>query len=372
MKILKNINKIALLFSLVFTVLSCDDNDNPAIEKLPTAFDIVQSDSNYSVFIKALEVSGLKTATSNVLANAGSYTIFLPTNAAFASYSSALIPQGTLVDANVNTTTLSASQQGELKRLVLNHLIGTAVLGSDLPNKGYLKSMSPFGTSTSITLSMYFDKTSGVVINGGASNGGATVTQADINVSNGVVHKVDQVIKLPTLVSAVSADKDLTSLLGVVSDPAQSAVLSQLTSPASNTQLFAPNNTAFATALATGGYLDGKGATDISKILRYHIATAGSFTQTAVIGTSTGNINNGSSSTSSFLPSSATTDATVTTRASVGVTSNFQTFRVEKGTLKIYEMPTISVAASNMKVVNIHTSNGIVHTIDRVLQPVLP
>jgi uncharacterized surface protein with fasciclin (FAS1) repeats len=37
---------------------------------------------------------------------------------------------------------------------------------------------------------------SDVVVNGGSSNGGAKVTAADIEASNGIVHVIDAVLKL--------------------------------------------------------------------------------------------------------------------------------------------------------------------------------
>ena len=177
-------------------------------------------------------------------------------------------------------------------------------------------------------------------------------------------------MKLPTLVNQVIANPALSTLLTTVTAPAQVAVLGQLTNPVFNTQLFAPDNDAF-TAAAT--YLNGKSVTDVTKILRYHIATAGSFTRTENIGTSIRNINDGAASNTTFLPITATTDATVTTRANVGTTAAFQTFRIERNSLKIFEIPAVTtLAASKMKTVNIHTSNGIIHIIDRVLQPTLP
>jgi uncharacterized surface protein with fasciclin (FAS1) repeats len=36
-----------------------------------------------------------------------------------------------------------------------------------------------------------------------ASNGGAKVTAADIEASNGIVHVIDAVLKLPTIVSQI-------------------------------------------------------------------------------------------------------------------------------------------------------------------------
>lgn len=369
---MKLINKISKAFAVVTVALlsfSCENDSENIIEKYPTIAETLEKNAtnDYSVLVKALKATQLYALTTNP----GSYTLFAPNNASFATYATTTIPAGTLVEAT-DFTLLTAAQLGELKRVLMNHFVVTGTLASDLPADGYIKTYSPYLVSTSIGLSAYVNKTSGIVINGGTTNGGTKVTTGDINASNGVIHYVESVMKLPTLVSTVIANPNLSTLLTVVTDPAQAAVLTQLTTPTSNNQLFAPNNSAFTTALAAGGYLDGKSATDITKVLRYHIATSGSFTQTAIIGTSTGNVNNGASSATSFLPTSATTDATVTTRVNLGTsTTVFQTFRIEKNSVKLFENPALTIPASNIKTVNIHTSNGIIHIIDRVLQPVL-
>jgi hypothetical protein len=47
-------------------------------------------------------------------------------------------------------------------------------------------------------------------------NGVATVTTADIIASNGVVHVVDKVIGLPTIVTHALANPNFTSLVGAL------------------------------------------------------------------------------------------------------------------------------------------------------------
>jgi uncharacterized surface protein with fasciclin (FAS1) repeats len=54
-----------------------------------------------------------------------------------------------------------------------------------------------------------------VLVNGGVSNGGAKVTAADIEASNGIVHVIDAVLKLPTIVNQIKANPSLSSLLSV-------------------------------------------------------------------------------------------------------------------------------------------------------------
>ena len=373
MKMINKISKLIAVLTVILFAVSCEKNDEPAVKKFSSIAEILSNDpANYSVLKKGLETVQLYTPFTNN----GSYTVFAPNNASFAAYTSTNFPSGITEAILTSTTTpLTVNQISELKRVLMYHVISIATYSKDIPNKDYLKSFSPFGTSTSISLSTFFNKTTGVVINGGVANGGAEVTKADIDASNGVVHTINSVLKLPTLVNQVVANPNLSSLLAKVTDPTQTpsatgSVFSQINGLVLSTQLFAPNNDAFSAATT---YLNGKSVTEISKILRYHIATAGTFTRTENIGTSPGNINNGSSSNSTFLPSNATTDATVTTRANVGVTAAFQMFRIQMNSLKIFELPaSTTIPASNMKTVNIHTSTGIIHIVDRVLQPTLP
>jgi len=352
MKIKNQIIKVLSVFTLAFFTISCD-NDTVDVVKLPTIIETFKKDSNYSALLKALEVTQLSTT----LTNPGSYTIFAPNNTAFAAYSSTLIPAGFLVDANINSTSMSAAQIAELKKILQNHVLGVGTRSNDLITAGYSKTFAAGVGST--TLSMFVNKVGAdVLLNGGVSNGGTKVNLADIDASNGVIHKVDNVMKLPKIVNHVVANPDLASLLSVLSSTAtgaygdQSAVLTTLNGNGPFT-VFAPLNTAFDTALAPGGFLTGTNATpaNISKILRYHV--------------SNGNLT--SSSATSWTSSSATTDATITTLAATA-----QQFKITKGTVKITELPAVSVAASNIKFVNIQATNGNIHTVDRVLQPVLP
>ncbi|MFM9987356.1 fasciclin domain-containing protein [Flavobacterium sp.] len=349
--------KLIFAITIVFTTFSCtSDDNNKEIAKLPTITETLNADANFSVLVKSLRITGITNFSS-----AGSYTLFAPTNTAFAAYTSTLFPTGINDATVVEPTTLSTAQIAELKKILQNHVLAVGTKSYDLiassTVSGYVKTFAPGQGST--TLSMFVNKpASDILVNGGATNGGATITTADIDASNGIVHIVDAVIKLPKLVNHIIANPDLSTLYSVVSSTAtgtygdQSAVLATLNGVGPLT-LFAPLNDAFNTATAAGGFLTGTNATptNVSKILRYHL--------------SNGNLT--SSSATSWTSSSATTDVTITTLAATA-----QTFKITLGTLKIKEFPAIAVPASNIKFVNIQATNGNIHTIDRVLQPILP
>jgi uncharacterized surface protein with fasciclin (FAS1) repeats len=352
MKIKDQIKQLIGVFAIAFTVFSCsNDNNNQEITKLPTIVEIAKADpTNFSILVKALEVTGLTTTFNSP----GSYTVFAPTNAAFTS---ANITEASLAALNP-TVPADATTIAGIKKILQNHVLGIGTKASDLLAAGYVKTFSPFGTSTSVTLSMYINKSgSDVLINGGAANGGAKVTAADLDASNGIVHIVDNVIKLPKIVNFAVANPDLSTLVSIVTsgvtDPYgdQSAVLTTLNGAGPLT-VFAPTNAAFTTATGPTGFLTGLTATaaNISKVLKYHV--------------SNGNLT--SSSATSWTSATATTDVTITTLATP------QTFKIALGTLKITELPAITVPASNIKAVNIQATNGVIHVLDRVLQPVLP
>jgi uncharacterized surface protein with fasciclin (FAS1) repeats len=371
MKNMKNqIIKLMLAITIAFTAFSCtNDDNNKEIAKLPNIEETLKSDiSNYSVLLNALKVSAITN-----LSTAGSYTLFAPTNASFATYTSTNFPAGIndaiLIDANgVPLASLTTAQKNELKALVQNHILGVGTKSNDLiassTISGYVNTFAP-GVTTVLTgstlttkMSMFINKPAAdVLVNGGATNGGATITTADIDAGNGIIHKVDAVIKLPKLVNHIIANPDLSSLLGIVTSTAtgtygdQSALLATLNGASATTPLtvFAPLNSAITTATATGGFYNGAIVTpaNTTKLVRYHI--------------SNGNL------ASSSATSWATTDKIITTLAATS-----QTFKITLGTLKITELPVITVPASNMKIVNIQASNGNIHTIDRVLQPILP
>ncbi len=369
MKIKNQIIKLLLGAVVAFTNFSCSESDNDkTIEKLPTIVEIAKADPQFSVLVKALTATQL----AGTFSSQGSYTVFAPTNTAFAAYISTFpsvaFPSG-INDATFNTA-LTPAQNTELKFILQYHVLGVGVKSNDLlPNSvtgvtGYFRTFAPFGTSTTITLSTFVNQVgSDVLINGGVTNGGAKVTKADIDASNGIVHVIDNVLKIPTLVSNVKANPNFSTLLGLVaSEPTVLAVLNNATPafsagppvvPGPRT-VFAPLNSAFTAAQGTGflttAYLAVPG--NLTKVLQYHVSS----------GNAT-NSNLPAFSATSWTPATAVSNVTVTTAAPVS-----QTFTIALGTVKITSAFTGSLV-SNIKVVNVQASNGVIHAVDTVLQP---
>ncbi len=383
--------KLMLAVTVVFTVFSCEvEGNNEEIVKLPTIVDIAKADAELSSLVRALTVTGL----ASTFTAPGSYTVFAPSNASFSAAGVTPAYLNTIEVAIAasklpapNTIAIPAAiatQIADLNLILRYHALGLATRSEDLvlnPNlnfNGYSRTLSFYKSAANSTsganLNMYIDQVGAdVLINGGVTNGGSKVTNANIIASNGIVHKIQNVLALPTVVNHVVANPKLFSTLltvlsGTTATPGvygdQSAVLAALVAAVgqSNTtsvSVYAPTNTAFATATATGGFLTNSTffgtpaltATNIAKVLKYHYQ-AGNFP---------------ASSATSYTNATATTDQTVTTNLT-------QKFKILRGTVKITEDLTQvagSSADSNMKIVNIQGTNGVIFAIDRVLKPVL-
>jgi uncharacterized surface protein with fasciclin (FAS1) repeats len=157
-----------------------------------------------------------------------------------------------------------------LKEILLNHVVNDELFSNELTT-GYVKSLGKGSASSTNTLSLFINTTSGVKING-VSN----VTAADIDASNGVIHKVDAVIGLPTIVTHAVANPNFTSLVAALtrSDQMIKTLWEFLSGTASSPfTVFAPTNTAFSSLLTEFGWssLGDVPETVLEKTLKYHV-----------------------------------------------------------------------------------------------------
>ncbi len=173
-KSLKRWGSLLLLPALVLMV-GCNDDDNPAapIEEPPlemeTITEIVVRDDAFSTLEAAVTAAGL----AETLNGAGPFTVFAPTNAAFAA-----LPAGTL-DA------LLADPMGDLKSILLYHVVGAKVPASEVVQLN--KATTVQGSDVTIEVS------GGAVI----LNGTVKVVQTDVMAENGVIHVIDAVLLPP-------------------------------------------------------------------------------------------------------------------------------------------------------------------------------
>jgi uncharacterized surface protein with fasciclin (FAS1) repeats len=323
---MKKLSKIIGIAFLSLFIFSCSSDS----DSQPTIVDIASDNADFSILVRALE----RTNLVSTLDGDGQFTVFAPTNLAFQTFFGAL---GTNVTVeNVDSTVL--------KSILLNHVIGSEIKSSALPAATYASTLSPINTSANApTISMFVQKSgSTVTVNGGVDSKGAVVTAADLDASNGVIHVVNRVIQIPTLVDHVVDNPDFDQLQTVVTSTDQAAVLaalSGLTASAPAT-LFAPNNAALASATGTGGFANGATAAQITKVLQYHVTTAG-------------NVRSSQLTNNQVVP--MYTDPVLNVTVILGT-----------GTVDIKDTQNI---LSRVFQADIQSSNGVIHGVNKVLRP---
>ncbi len=332
MKKMKNLiefKKISLLMLVTLFTLSCsdDDNDDPVviIEPSPeTITEIAAASADLTSLVAALERANL----ANVLDTDGTYTVFAPTNTAFAAFLSAN-EFATLEDVPVD----------HLTQVLLNHVFATELSSSSLTT-GYQETLAT-ESSTGANLNMYVNTSSGVTLNG-ISN----VSIPNLDATNGIIHIVDAVIGLPTVVDFALADDTFSILVSALTrddltfDYVTTLSTPNGTAPAPFT-VFAPTNDAFVALLAELG-VNELGDIDeptLKATLDLH-AVAGA----------------------NVLASALTDNMTISTLGGdiTGNVSGGATLTDSNGRV------------SNIIVTNVQAANGVIHAIDRVVLPTLP
>ncbi|WP_348813531.1 fasciclin domain-containing protein [Flavobacterium maritimum] len=321
MKNVMKIKNLALIVLFSVLAISCDDdNDTAPVDNTITG--IASNTPDLSILVQALE----KTELTTTLQASGSYTVFAPTNSAFTSFL-ATTPYATINDV----------PKAALTEILLNHVISTTLKSTDLTT-GYIKTLAKGPASSTNTLSMYVNTASNMV----ALNGGAMVTTADIMASNGVIHIVDEVIGLPTIVTHATANPNFTSLVGALTGAGQPDFVSILSGTGPFT-VFAPTNDAFTalnTELAPGG-IASVSAANLTKVLQYHVV---------------GEAN--------VLAATLTEGQIVTP-----ILTPAQTFTIQlSGGAKIKDT---NDRISNIVATDVQCSNGVIHAVDKVLLPTL-
>lgn len=128
--------------------------------------DTAAANEDFSTLVAAVQAAGLV----ETLKGDGPFTVFAPTNAAFAK-----LPEGTVENL------LKPENKDQLVAVLTYHVLPGKVMSGDIAGK----ELSPKTVQGSM---VDIDATSGVKIDG------ANVTTADIVTSNGVIHVIDTVI----------------------------------------------------------------------------------------------------------------------------------------------------------------------------------
>lgn len=294
-----------------FSACKDDDNDSPK-----SVVELAQSNADLSILVDALTRADLVTT----LNGNGPFTVLAPTNAAF-----------TALLSNLGLASLNDVPVDVLRSILLNHVISGTVRSADI-STGYVSTLAQGPDNNAISL--YAEKSNGVKF-----NGTATVTTADIVASNGIVHIIDNVLTVPTVVNQALNNPEFSTLVAALTRSDLGVDYVTLLSGDGPFTVFAPTNAAFAALLQELGVnsLNDIPAATLNAVLQYHVVSGANVRSTQLTegqqvttfqgGTFTVNLNDGAK----------ITDA--------------------KG------------RKSNIVVVDVQGSNGVVHAIDKVILP---
>jgi uncharacterized surface protein with fasciclin (FAS1) repeats len=319
--------KILIGFVLVSFALSCSNNNEEFYNEPQTILNIIESNSNYSGLAYALQKTGLDTSFDGSNSN-DSYTLYAPNNMAFARF---------LMESGFST--IDDIPLDILKKVLLNHVMVDIIRYRDFET-GYYKSAAQYINGDSMTnLSIHIEQVNMRV----TLNGESRITQGNVDASNGIIHAVDKIIPIPSIVTFAKADKNLGNLLlaltrSDLTTDFPTILSTELgTSPAPFT-VFAPLNQAFVDLLTE---LNLSSLSDIDEptlnaTLTYH-----------VIGEA-----NAYSTDLSDNQQLNTLGGPITANISGGATLTDGNSRV-----------------SNIIAVDIQANNGVIHVIDKVILP---
>ena len=292
-----------------------DDDDPPApVSVLDTA----KGDARFSTLVAAIEAASLTSALSGT----GPYTVFAPTNDAFAKLLAELgVTQQALL---ADTTLLSAVLQ--------YHVLGSRVASSAVQaGKPITPLAGGYFKATSSTAGLGFQD---------GRNRTGRITQVDVNATNGVIHVLDTVM-LPADLTVVgvaqAAAAQATPEFSILVEAVVAANLADTLSGTGPFTVFAPTDAAFAALLTELGVTKEALLADtalLTSVLTYHVVPSLVLAADVPFGTPVTTVEGGTFTVASTL---AITDGRNRT--------------------------------SNITTTDVFASNGVIHVIDKVILP---
>lgn len=307
---------VGLLATLVLAACAPVATPAPASTPMPleptaapqTIVDIAVADGRFTTLVAAVQAADLV----DTLSSDGPFTVFAPTDAAFAK-----LPAGTLDDL------LKPENKQMLTDILLYHVVSGNVLAADVAN--LTEAQTVLGKNVAVK-----------VDGGKVFINDAEVILTNIQASNGVIHVIDTVILPPTedtamdIVDIAAADGRFTTLVAAV----EAAGLAETLKGEGPFTVFAPTDEAFAKLPAgtVEDLLKPENKQQLTDILLYHVLPA-------------------------KVMSAEVTDGLIADSA-LG-TSVF--FKLDMGNAFINE--------AQIVITDIEASNGVIHVIDTVLLP---
>ena len=243
---MKKLLSITLMITALF-LMSCGDDDNDVQKQLDDIIELAQA-NGFNSLAAALTRADLV----DDLQGQGPFTVFAPTDAAFASLLSA-VGQTSVNDVPINV----------LEEILLYHVVSGQVFSKDVAD-GDVNTLN--GDDISLSTS------------GGISvNGVDVVGPFDVEASNGVIHTIDGVLVpgdvaqfVDTVLEPAYFNVNFTTLVSAV---VQADLVNTLLTT-SDLTIFAPTNQAFTDAnIDPSTFTTDEQKMTLANVLKYHVVT---------------------------------------------------------------------------------------------------
>jgi transforming growth factor-beta-induced protein len=289
---------LSMVFLSLISMSSCETNK-----------DIVATASEKSkTLAAAVKAAGLV----ETLQGTGPFTVFAPTDAAFAA-----------IQSDVDNL-MKPENKAQLAKLLSCHVVSGKLLSKDLKNGQTLTTID----GEKLNVSFMSD--------GKIMVGDAHVTTADIVATNGVIHAVDKVI-LSKMAEKMVPKMDIVAIASANAKTLAAAVtaagLVETLQGAGPFTVFAPTDEAFAAIQKdVDKLLKPENKAKLSKVLTYHVVSG--------------------------------------KMVAADLKDGQELVTVEGGKLKVsIKNGVVMVGNATVKMADVDASNGVVHVIDKVLMP---
>lgn len=237
---------LLFLFSMSFLAFGCSNDDNKLInDEQENNIVQVAQEAGYTSLAEAL----IKADLVDALSGSTNYTVFAPTNEAFDN----------LLEA-VGQSSIDDVPASVLKQILLYHVVEGKVFSTDITA----------GNVTTLEGSDLVLTTEGGI----KVNDVAVVNPYDVEVSNGVIHTVEQVLipaEVAQFVNTVLEPAYFNESFTTLIKAAVKADLVQTLLDTPNLTIFAPDNEAFEEAGIDPDAID---ADALANVLTYHVVAA--------------------------------------------------------------------------------------------------
>lgn len=308
------IKRLVVALAAVALAAGCGgDDDDPVPPGPGTVVQVAQADARFSILAEAVVAADLAPALSAT----GPFTVFAPTNDAFAAL---------LTELGITKAQLLADKP------LLTAVLRYHVLPARVPRSGV-----PLGQAITPLAGGIFkiDAVGADLIVTDGRNRTSKVIVTDVPASNGVVHAIDKVLLPPNrnIVETAVATPSFSILVEAVT----AANLASTLSGTGPFTVFAPTDAAFAALLTELGITKQQLLADtalLTKVLTYHVVPSRVLKAAVPVGT----------------PITTVQGETFTVNASLAITDR-------RG------------RTANITATDVLASNGVIHVIDKVILP---